>query len=727
MQNSNKRKNSLEPATRTKAQRSIANFFGHTKEEDVQPKEEENVKDVQLLIKTNEEGTVKDVETKAEEHSKADFYDNSMYTDEFNLMLETVLKGESFLFNEQEKQTFDRFKSLKGESKHLLVRLLMRKPGWIRSNKLKYQNYISNVAFAISELQQLGFLKTALTDLDEATQLLSRDELQDILKERNIVLPVDKRKKDDFRKALMVFGLRTSGNIATHYSVIDPTDEAKTSKLWSSIEERLGTCIQVEPHIYKLFQLLQVVYYRINKALDTSAMSTSILAKTSKRIYPLYTSCRSDMVWNSRDDLLRYEEALSVEKEYETSVELLTVYNSAKTKKFISAENGDLKVRELMIKCWTICEDRIGMWDECILQEEQLEEELMRPYYMRRFEADHGTALLAKLHEYELEAIILQKLIDQKLYRLGKRGKWYDRLALVQSKYLNKDQVRVQKKLALKTCIDAIHDPKVHQIYMHKIHKRINQLERDLCIPRREQHNFDYMTLKKPETRTIYGERLSDEVIGKKSVWRSDNGAECSVEHVAIEYYQKQGFKGLHCENGIVKMIAVLLFWDIIFAPMTGVFETPYQMAPLDLGSDAFYEARLDIINVRLREISEGHYKDIILKVDERERARGTVCIGTNWDYEQQDILEIAECIGASSLASLCQLYFEEFGHRQGGMPDLCCWDYEKRKCLFSEVKGPGDTLSETQKMWIETLTGFSIQVEVCYVKEWKGEDIFLK
>lgn len=40
------------------------------------------------------------------------------------------------------------------------------------------------------------------------------------------------------------------------------------------------------------------------------------------------------------------------------------------------------------------------------------------------------------------------------------------------------------------------------------------------------------------------GERLSDEVVGKKSIWRSDNGAECSVEHVAIEYYQKQGFKG---------------------------------------------------------------------------------------------------------------------------------------------------------------------------------------
>jgi Fanconi-associated nuclease 1 len=241
--------------------------------------------------------------------------------------------------------------------------------------------------------------------------------------------------------------------------------------------------------LYKLFQRLQIVYYRINMALDTSAMSTSILAKTSKRNYPIYTPCRSNAIWNSRDDLLRYEEALLVEREYEKSVEKLMVYNSSKTKKIVSAENGDAEVRDLMIKSWTLCEDRIGLWDECI-SEKEAEGDSVRPYYMRRFEAgknegglqvnrliskildigwiytrllDHGTEILGKLHEYNLEALILNKLIDQKFYRLGKRGKWYDRLALVQSKYLNKDQARIQKKLAFKTCIDAIHDPRVHQ------------------------------------------------------------------------------------------------------------------------------------------------------------------------------------------------------------------------------------------------------------------------
>lgn len=70
-----------------------------------------------------------------------------------------------------------------------------------------------------------------------------------------------------------------------------------------------------------------------------------------------------------------------------------------------------------------------------------------------------------------------------------------------------------------------------------------------------------------------------------------------------------------------------------------------------------FFIARLDIINIRLREISEGLYKDIISKVDERERARQTVCTGINWDYEQQDILEIAE-VSALFLKKTLQIFY---------------------------------------------------------------------
>ncbi|KAI9487205.1 MAG: hypothetical protein EXX96DRAFT_605196 [Benjaminiella poitrasii] len=685
------------------------------------------------------------------EDSETEVFTTSVYTYEFDNMLDTVLNAESYLFSKDELTLFDSYKFLNDESKHLIVRLLMRKHGWIRKSKLNYSNHISDMNAATADLESKKFILTSITDLSEAVKILSKDEMKLLTKERNISTAKNNPKKEDYEKEILKFGSNATGSIITHYT--DSTvDNIKIEKLWISINAFLGECVKVNPKVYAIFQRLQVVYYRINSLQDTTFMSSSILARMSKRTYPSYESSRSNAIWNSRDDLLKYENALLIEKEFYQHLEQLSMYNYTKSKKNISAEGGDPTARELMIKSWTLCEDIIGIWEDCVI-ERSLQE---RPYYLRRFEAgwvytrllDHGTDVLAKLLEYELEALILQKLLDQHMYRLGKRGKWYDRLALIQSIYLNKSQPRVQKKIALKTCIDAIQDPRVHQIYLHEIHKRIKRLEKDLCIPKREQHDFSYMSLTKPKEITIHGERISDQVTGKKSIWRSDDGSECTVEQVAIEYYKKKGYKGLHCENGIIRMIvrlnlrknkkqkqltiflllqAMLLFWDVIFAPIPGVFETPYQSEPLDLRTDSFYESRIDIINKRLREIEEGNHLTIITEVDNRERPRHTMCVGINWNYEFQDIIEIAECIGSSSLVSLCKLFFEEFGQRQGGMPDLCCWNYDKKECLFSEVKGPKDTLSKTQKIWIEALIGFGIQVEVCHVKVWNGENIFLK
>ena len=42
-------------------------------------------------------------------------------------------------------------------------------------------------------------------------------------------------------------------------------------------------------------------------------------------------------------------------------------------------------------------------------------------------------------------------------------------------------------------------------------------------------------------------------------------------------------------------------------------------------------------------------------------------------------------------------------------MPDLIVWNHEKREAKFVEVKGPGDTLSETQKVRVGLVAGISL------------------
>lgn len=43
-------------------------------------------------------------------------------------------------------------------------------------------------------------------------------------------------------------------------------------------------------------------------------------------------------------------------------------------------------------------------------------------------------------------------------------------------------------------------------------------------------------------------------------------------------------------------------------------------------------------------------------------------------------------------------------------------WKPDEDICKFVEVKGPGDSLSETQKVWIDVLLSAGVEVEVCRV-----------
>lgn len=112
-------------AKKGKQQASIANFFSQPKlkkeqdekESDLQDEKENDLQDEKVDTTRTEE---QQEEQENEQPAKPDFFTTSMYTDEFNNMLESVLESESFLFNQEENQTFDTFRSLKGFLIYLL-------------------------------------------------------------------------------------------------------------------------------------------------------------------------------------------------------------------------------------------------------------------------------------------------------------------------------------------------------------------------------------------------------------------------------------------------------------------------------------------------------------------------------------------------------------------------------------------------------------------------------
>ncbi|KAK0531215.1 hypothetical protein OC835_003754 [Tilletia horrida] len=203
------------------------------------------------------------------------------------------------------------------------------------------------------------------------------------------------------------------------------------------------------------------------------------------------------------------------------------------------------------------------------------------------------------------------------------------------------------------------------------------------------------------------------------SVWRGLDGVGCGVEELCLQHFAKDGWKGMHCEGGIIRMLFTLAMWDVIFLPVEGAFETKYQSEPLDMRTDAFAIVRKSEVKQRVEEIGATGGLAFIKETDDRERPRKTFACGCNWDrYSLAELLEVAECMGGGPLSTVCEMFCEEWEHCQAGMPDLCIWKPESKKMRLVEVKGPGDELREKQRVWIDALVAAKVPVQVALVRD---------
>ena len=107
-------------------------------------------------------------------------------------------------------------------------------------------------------------------------------------------------------------------------------------------------------------------------------------------------------------------------------------------------------------------------------------------------------------------------------------------------------------------------------------------------------------------TNCIGAKALCNSISNCNKIGQDLDGKGVTVEQFALNYYSRQGWKGLHTENSIVTTLFALLFWDILFLDVPGVFNSKYQTSPLDLGSICFYESRKQEISNLLQEIRNG-------------------------------------------------------------------------------------------------------------------------
>jgi Fanconi-associated nuclease 1 len=207
-----------------------------------------------------------------------------------------------------------------------------------------------------------------------------------------------------------------------------------------------------------------------------------VLSRFKIRNYPSYAVKRSFNIFANRQALVDYEEALILERRMEEFLGEAADPSKGRTTKKFTKEDREKGFRDGLI----LFEEVYPRWLSLVAEAQQHDLEraklvkdeygdLQEPpddrltYYRKRFLAGwpltrivyKGTTILARLHQYDREVEVLRSLLGQSCFRRGKRGEWYDRLALVLMNHTGGDKEENRRE-ALAVCEEGLAHPWTH-------------------------------------------------------------------------------------------------------------------------------------------------------------------------------------------------------------------------------------------------------------------------
>ncbi|KAJ4814866.1 zinc ion binding/nucleic acid binding/hydrolase [Rhynchospora pubera] len=605
------------------------------------------------------------------------------YQQNFNLLIEDVMRNHSHLFTDKEILFIGSFKFLSDAAQRLFIRLYTRKGPWFRRSKISYPE-ITDPPTAAEELKEAGYLyllqpsnnmKVQECDMENILELLTVAELRETLKTELLKERINCTCRKELVKCLL--SAYESGNCRN---------------LQKRITERMGTCVRIAHFADELLWRVQRLFF-LNGEQDLSAF---LLVDIGVTKYPNYVCDASHKIFSDRCHLLEYEEAIQVAQVMDESL-----------------DKNNMKMVE---RCIEISENYI-----CSAPTEEtslISACVFKPRFFSCFTAwwvytkvlTLGVSVYERERRYEDAIRILKSLLERT--RDSRRGYWTLRLSinLEHMGYFNE---------SLLVAEEGIGDPWVRAGSKMALQRRVLRLGKP---PRRwKLPSFAESVRQNIPEVNIVGRPVNGGV-GEKNLFYGYNGELCGVEELALQYFAEEGggWHGVHSESGIWMTIFGLLMWDVIFSDVPNAFCSKFQTGPLDLDTDDFYESRKDLIESQLNKIQGGMAEEILITCWELHY--GELCRGVNWErHSLSDLRAAVFCMKARSLASICHHLALDYRSWSSGMPDLLLWRfYANSTCgevKLVEVKGPRDRLSEQQRAWILVLMDCGFNAEVCKVR----------
>ncbi|XP_071611064.1 fanconi-associated nuclease 1 isoform X1 [Heliangelus exortis] len=642
------------------------------------------------------------------------------YLQNFLVVLRAVLENEDDvkLFDEQDMKIIAKFCKLSVGGQKLYVRLFQRKLNWLKVNKIEYGEISMDLSPIIEELAEARFLQTEseLEDLCEGLDLLSAPELKTLAKVFHLPNPNGQKQQlvDDFLR------------LAKQRSVFSRSQAGIGTVILKRVKELAGKSVRVCKGPRALFSRILLLFSLPDSMEDEEAGSagqgqlfTVLMVNMGRMVFPSYTVNRKTQVFQDREDLIRYATAAHMSNDIATAM-----------------VNGNWEEANHLYMCaketWNDLKNHPSLSCHRIL-----------PEYLRRFTVgwvytrilSQGVEILQRLHMYKEAVQELQTLLSQDVYCTDSRGRWWDRLAL------NLHQHLKNPKKAITIIRNGLADPFVrtgHRLALYQRALRIRDspsCKQFRCLV----HDLPVITVEDVTHVTIKGNMCPQMGMGKsvflmEDICEKEGGGNfsastvmCSVEELALNHYRQHGFdQGIHGEGSTFITLYGILMWDIIFMDdIPDVFRNSYQMSPLDLYTDSFYESRRDVIEARLQQLHSASSETLgKLMADIWTAQEGKAAALVSWGRftSLQQAQSLVSCLGGMFLSGVFRRLSKDLRHCRGGLPDLVVWCTHTHQFKLVEVKGPNDRLSHKQILWLSELKQLGATVEVCHVQAVGGK-----
>jgi len=188
-----------------------------------------------------------------------------------------------------------------------------------------------------------------------------------------------------------------------------------------------------------------------------------------------------------------------------------------------------------------------------------------------------------------------------------------------------------------------------------------------------------------------------------------------SVERDTAAELAREWSQVCYVENKLMCSLFGLAFWEEIFAAIPGAFHNPYQSVPTDMYEQGFSQRREDMLAQRLKHLASADLPAELASA--YHRYKGYQCRWTHWRAIDEELVTTAShIIPAEHLLNIWQRMLFDPEENRRGFPDLIAFGEQPGQYQMIEVKGPGDTLQESQKRWLRFFATNNIPAFVAQV-----------